>query len=100
MGRSGHADAVIAAKSIVIPAKAGSQPRRRRASFTCVPVSTGMTSFISFPPEYGLALFHERAPPFGVVLALEAVEDEAPGELEVRVLVLQHLADDRLAGPD
>src|SRR5512140_2887929 len=56
---------------------------------------------LSLALERGLSLFHERAPAFGIVLALETVEDELPAHLHVDVRVgLEHLADDALAGLD
>src|SRR3954463_12286032 len=51
--------------------------------------------------EAGLALLHEGAAAFDVVLALEALEDEARAEVAVEVVAqLEHLADDPLARLD
>src|SRR5947207_6389090 len=55
----------------------------------------------SFSLEHGLALLHERAASLRIVLALEAILDEALAEIHVDVRVgLQHLADDPLARLD
>ena len=62
-----------------------------------------MAAAVYFPmcalsaPELGLALFHERGAALGIVLAFEAVEDEAAAGLGVAVGVeLEHLAEDGL----
>src|SRR5690348_478635 len=86
MGFSGHA------------AKAAPAARRRRSEAIArnVFIRDSLSAL-----ELGLPLFHERAPPFRVILAVEAVEDEAAAELHVDVRVgLQHLAEDALPGLD
>src|SRR4051812_47172124 len=71
-------------------------PRRARPR----PTRRG-TSRASLALEYRLALFHERPAPFGVILALEAVEDEPLACLGVKVsILLQYFLDDALARLD
>src|SRR3954471_18966872 len=60
-----------------------------------------MFSSSLFSLEYGLALLHERAPALGVILALEALEDQVPAQVAVEVVAeLEHLLDDPLARLD
>src|SRR3954469_15175304 len=87
MGFSGHAASAGRASAAARAARA------RRIGLSSI-------RFRLLSLEYGLALLHEGAAAFDVVLALEALEDKAAAELHVHVLCLQHLADAPLAGLD
>src|ERR1700674_3876722 len=51
--------------------------------------------------EHGLAFLHERPAALGVILALEAIDDELAREIHVHIGAgLEHLADDALARLD
>src|ERR1700716_3296834 len=53
----------------------------------------------SLPGKYRLALFHERAPAFGIVFALEAAADQPLAHLQVELRGrLENFGNDGLAG--
>src|SRR6266540_2540374 len=69
-----------------------------------IPPPSNVSRFLRpvlFSLEYGLALLHERAPAFDVVLAVEALPDQRRARLCVeRGIGLEQLADDSLACAD